>query len=145
MMQGRESDIQTAHVRASHDAVYGRLDATSNSRGWYPGSSHWMRDTSPMKNYIHGTVVDPGHFLFVGFTSLFRRINSSWPQNQLATPPVRMNQAKATNYTVTDSHRLDLQFGCEYRGYRILWLPRDNSQGVSSRAFLGKLAMLWII
>ena len=33
MMQGRESDIQTAHVRASHDAVYGRLDATSNSRG----------------------------------------------------------------------------------------------------------------
>ena len=34
----------------------------------------------------------------------------------------------------------------EYRGYRILWLPRDNSQGVSDhnaiRAFLGKLAMM---
>ena len=36
-----------------------------------------------------------------------------------------------------------------YSNYRILWLPRDNSQGVSShkaiRAFLGKLAMLRII
>ena len=36
-----------------------------------------------------------------------------------------------------------------YSNYRILWLPRDNSQGVSShkaiRAFLGKLAMLGII
>ena len=36
-----------------------------------------------------------------------------------------------------------------YRGYRLLWLPRHNSQGVSShnaiRAFLGKLGMLQII
>ena len=37
----------------------------------------------------------------------------------------------------------------KYSNYRILWLPQDNSQGVSShkaiRAFLGKLAMLRII
>ena len=33
VVQGRESGIPTAHVRASEDAVYSRLDATSNGRG----------------------------------------------------------------------------------------------------------------
>ena len=47
-------------------------------------------------------------------------------------------------------HRRDLvRWGIMYSNYRILWLPRDNPQGVSShkaiRAFLGKLAMLRII